>query len=193
MATLNEKQDVFCREYIIDLNASQAAIRAGYSKKTAPQQAARLLKNVNVAARINELKAERAERLKVDADWMLNRLVHEAEADLADLYFETGSMKPVHQWPLIWRQGLVAGLDVQQEHAYCDGEKIPDGVTIKARVSDRVKRLELIGKHIGVQAFNEKVEHNIKAEVQATSITADMSDEESMSIYQDMIRAGKGE
>ena len=56
-------------------------------------------------------------------------------------------------WPLIWRQGLVAGLDV---------ETIGEGAgrITKIKLSDRVKRLELIGKHIDVQAFKEKIEHS---------------------------------
>jgi phage terminase small subunit len=70
-----------------------------------------------------------------------------------DLYTEDGRIKPVKDWPLIWRQGLVAGLEV---------ETIGEGAghLTKIKLSDRIKRLELIGKHIDVQAFKEKVEHS---------------------------------
>lgn len=156
---LTNKQQRFIEEYLIDLNATQAAIRAGYSEKTAKEQGHRLLTNVHIAKAIAKGKAERSEKTKIDSNWLLERLVAEATADIADIYEESGSLKPIHDWPMIWRTGLVSGLDVHQEYKYVDGKKIPDGVTTKIKISDRIKRLELIGKHIGVQAFNEKHEH----------------------------------
>lgn len=74
MAKLNAKQEMFCKEYLIDLNATQAAIRAGYSERTASATASRLLKNVNVLARVKELKDKRADELELDAYWVLKRL-----------------------------------------------------------------------------------------------------------------------
>lgn len=58
MAKLTDKQELFAREYLKDLNATQAAIRAGYSEKTAQEQASRLLSNVMVQSRISEMKYE---------------------------------------------------------------------------------------------------------------------------------------
>ena len=157
MAGLNARQNLFCIEYIKDLNATQAAIRAGYSEKTARSQGQRLLTNVDVQKATSEAVKNRTERTKIDADWVLTRLAAEANADIADIYSEDGGLKPVHQWPKIWRQGLVSGIDSHQEFDYVDGEKIPAGVVQKIRISDRVKRLELIGKHVDVQAFADKV------------------------------------
>lgn len=74
MAKLNAKQELFCQEYIIDLNATQAAVRAGYSEKTASATASRLLANVKVSSRIKELKDKRADKLELDAYWVLKRL-----------------------------------------------------------------------------------------------------------------------
>jgi len=158
---LNDKQKRFAEEYLLDLNATQSAIRAGYSEKTAYSQAFDLLKKPEIQEQIQTLKKERSERTKIDADWLLNRLADEAEADVADLYNESGGLRPVTEWPDIWRKGLVAGIDTHQEYTYEDGKKVPDGVTMKVRLSDRIKRLELIGKHVDVQAFKEKVDHNI--------------------------------
>ncbi len=56
------------------------------------------------------------------ADWVLTRLTAEAEADLTDLYAVDGELKPVRDWPLIWRQGLVSGLDVDEQ--FKDGRKL---------------------------------------------------------------------
>lgn len=158
MAGLTAKQAAFVREYLLDLNATQAAIRAGYSAKTAEQQGPRLLGNVGVAAEIMKAQAYRAERTQVDADWVLRRLADEADADLADLYDEHGGLKPVHDWPPIWRKGLVAGIDAEEIRH--DGAVV--GMIRKVKLSDRVKRLELIGKHVNVTAFRESV-HNTGA------------------------------
>jgi phage terminase small subunit len=75
MQKLSAKQEQFCREYLVDLNATQAAIRAGYSAKTAQEQASRLLSNVMVAARIAELKRERADKVAVTAADVLKGVI----------------------------------------------------------------------------------------------------------------------
>ncbi len=153
---LTAKEAAFVREYLIDLNQTQAAIRAGYAAKSANVQAVEIMARPLVRAAIAEAMAARSERTQVNADWLLNRLAVEAEADLADIYTEDGAVKPVHQWPKIWRQGLVAGIKHQELR---DGEGNATGeFIVEVKVSDRVKRLELIGKHVGVQAFLEKVE-----------------------------------
>tara|TARA_Y100000114_G_scaffold153717_1_gene174229 strand:+ start:4831 stop:5325 length:495 start_codon:yes stop_codon:yes gene_type:complete len=148
---MTPKQQRFVDEYLIDLNATQAAIRAGYSAKTANEQGARLLANVSVRNAVSEAKAKRSKETGIDAAWVLSRLAAEAFADLADLYDEQGRVKPVKDWPLVWRQGLVAGIEV---------ETIGEGAghVTKLKISERIKRVELIGKHVDVQAFKEKLE-----------------------------------
>ena len=81
----------------------------------------------------------------------------EADADIADLYDEDGAIKPIKEWPKIWRQGLIAGFDV--EEIRMDG--VAMGIVKKIKVSDRIRRLELIGKHVKVNAFAE----NVKVEI----------------------------
>jgi len=76
---LNPKQEQFCLEYLIDLNGKQAAIRAGYSPKTAESQASTLLRNPKVASRVQELKAQRVERTEISADFVLMGLKTVAE------------------------------------------------------------------------------------------------------------------
>ncbi|MAK86562.1 MAG: terminase [Pseudomonas sp.] len=155
---LTPKQEAFCREYLIDLNATQAAIRAGYSAKGATVRGAQLLANRKVSEFIAAASAARAKRTEIDADWVLRRLADEATADLADIIDEAGAIKPVSDWPLIWRQGLVAGIDVHEDMV----EGVKAGQTVKIKLSDRIKRIELIGKHVNVQAFREQV-HNTGA------------------------------
>ena len=151
---MTPKQQRFVEEYLKDLNGTQAAIRAGYSKRTANEQAARLLAKDSVQAAVTEALEARSERTKIDADWVLTRLASEATADLGDLYAEDGGLKPIADWPLIWRQGLVSGLDVDE--TFEDGQK--RGQVTKVKLSDRIKRLELIGKHVDVQAFADRKE-----------------------------------
>lgn len=150
---MTPKQQRFVEEYLIDLNATQAAIRAGYAESGARTEGARLLANADITDAIATLKAERSEKVGIDAAWLLKRLADEAVADVNDLYTENGRIKPVKDWPMIWRQGLVAGLEV---------ETIGEGAghLTKVKLSDRIKRLELIGKHIDVQAFKDKIEHS---------------------------------
>ncbi|MCW7544889.1 terminase small subunit [Aurantimonas litoralis] len=167
---LGEKRGRFVEEYLHDLNATQAAIRAGYSQKTAYSQGQRLLKDVEVSAAIAGAKTARSARTRVDADWLLRRLADEAEADVADLYDENGSLRSVQDWPPIWRKGLVAGLDVEEVKE----EGVTVGVIRKLKLSDRVKRLELIGKHVEVQAFKDQVETSGNVTVNIAGPDADL-------------------
>lgn len=154
---MTPKQQRFVDEYLIDLNATQAAIRAGYSAKDADVQGPRLLGNVGIAAAVAKAKAERAEHTGIDAKWVLKRLAAEAEADMADLYDENHNLLPVRDWPLIWRQGLVAGVETVREKGADDEMSSVD----KIKISDRIKRIELIGKHVDVSAFAERVMHDL--------------------------------
>lgn len=160
---MTPRQEAFVREYLIDLNGTQAAIRAGYSERTANEQAARLLTNVSVRSAIDEALAARAQRVQIDADWVLKRLHSEATADLADLYTEGGDLKPVHEWPEVWRTGLVAGVETVRERDGADEDGRPQYATVrKVKLLDRTRLVELIGKHVGVGAFRDRVEHTGK-------------------------------
>lgn len=125
MANLTDQQELFCKEYIIDLNATQAAKRAGYSEKTAQEQGSRLLSNVMVQERITELKSDREKRLQIDADWVLKQAVK------------------VHERCM------------QAEPVIIGGE--PTG-EYKFDSAGANKSLELVGKHVNVQAWKEKLE-----------------------------------
>ncbi|MCB1704619.1 MAG: terminase small subunit [Halioglobus sp.] len=154
---LTAKQVRFVQEYLIDLNATQAAIRAGYSSKTAAAIGSENLRKPDIAACISGKIAARSERLRIDADYVLNRLVAEVEADMVDLYDDNNRLRPVHQWPPVWRQGLVSSLDVQEIFAGRGDERQHVGCTTKIRFSERAQRLISIGKHVNVQAFKENI------------------------------------
>lgn len=156
---ITAKQQRFVDEYLVDLNATQAAVRAGYSNRTAKQQGQRLLTNADLQASVASASASRSERTKVTADTVLLRLAEALEADLADLYDDEQNLKPVKEWPPIWRKGLVAGLEVEElfEGRREDREHI--GRVRKVKLADRTRIIELIGKHVDVGAFRERIEH----------------------------------
>jgi len=76
---LTAKQELFVQEYLVDLNATQAAIRAGYSEKTADVQGPRLLGNVRVKERLDAAVAERTERVQITQDEVLTGMRTEAK------------------------------------------------------------------------------------------------------------------
>ena len=80
--SLTPKQARFVEEYLLDLNATQAAIRAGYSAKTAEVQGSRLLGNAKIAAAVKKAQEARSERTRIDQDWVIERLVGVYEASM---------------------------------------------------------------------------------------------------------------
>lgn len=94
---LTDKQEMFCREYLIDLNATQAAIRAGYSAKTANRTASENLSKPDIQSRIAELKAQRNDLVGINATYVLNRLVDTDQMDVHSILTSTGELKPVSQ------------------------------------------------------------------------------------------------
>ncbi|EIW8636490.1 terminase small subunit [Klebsiella pneumoniae] len=157
---LTDKQEMFCCEYLIDLNATQAAIRAGYSAKTANRTASENLSKPDIQSRIAELKEQRNDLVGINATYVLNRLVEIDQMDVLDILTSTGELKPVTQWPKVWRTTL-SGLDVIEMAA----EGNTTALLKKIKWPDKVKNLELIGKHIDVQAFREQVktEHVVES------------------------------
>lgn len=150
MGGLTEKQQRFVEEYLIDFNATQAAIRAGYSQKTAGAVGHENLRKPEIVSALNKAKQARCERTKIDADYVLKRLVEIDQMDIADILAADGSLLPVTAWPKVWRTTL-SGMDVQTL-----GSKADLNILKKVKWPDKVKNLELLGKHVTVQAFNEK-------------------------------------
>ena len=155
---MTPKQEAFVQEYLKDLNSSAAAKRAGY-RGDANTIGPRLLANVGIAAAIAAAKAERSERTKIDADWVLRTLEAEKKADLADLYDDANNLLPVKKWPMVFRTGLVVGIETVQERSGVDESGAPKFVAVrKVKLQDRTRTTELIGKHVEVAAFKERLE-----------------------------------
>lgn len=128
-STLTPKQAKFCEQFIVDLNATQAAIRAGYSSKSARFQASALLTNPNISSRIEELRKSQSKRTELTADYVLSGLQEVAERCL--------QRKPVMEWDYE-NKCLVQKTDE-------NGEGIWEFDSSGAN-----RAFELLGKHVGV-------------------------------------------
>ena len=157
MATLKGKQARFVEEYLKDLNATQAAIRAEYSVKTAYSQGQRLLKKVEVQKAIEEATKARSERTKIDSDYVLHRLAEIDRMDVLDILHDDGSLRAVRDWPPIWRQ-YIGGMDVLTSITRVNDETEIENILKKIKWPDKLKNLDLIGKHVNVQAWRERQE-----------------------------------
>ncbi len=141
---LNAKQLRFVDEYLIDLNGKQAAIRAGYSAKTAEVQASRLLSLAKVSMAVEVKRKELAHDLGITRERVLKEIAAIAFADVRKLYRADGSMLKPHEWPDDVAAS-VAGLDTNELRA--DGAAI--GFTQKVKGWDKSKALENLLKHLG--------------------------------------------
>lgn len=159
---LTEQMVRYCEERLKNPDDQTAcAIAAGYSAATAAQAASRLEADPRVQERIAHLRQARSRRTKIDADYVLKRLVEIDQMDVLDILTDEGGLKPISQWPKVWRTSLSA-LDINRiRMAGKDGEDDIESVLQKVKWPDKVKNLELMGKHVTVSAFKEVQELNI--------------------------------
>lgn len=145
---LTPKQKRFVQEYLIDLNATQAAIRAGYSPRTANEQGARLLAKASVQSALQEAMKRREKRTEVTADRVVQELAKIAFADLKD-FVEFGP-----DGVRIKNSKEVDGTVL----AEVSETTFKDSTTRTVKLHPKIKALELLGKHLGM--FIEKHEHS---------------------------------
>ena len=150
---LTPKQEMFCREYLIDLNATQAAIRAGYSENTANRIATENMSKPVIKNYIEHLKVKRQETLDVDATYVLKRLIDIDQMDARDILNDDGSVKPIFDWPDVWRQSI-SGVDLME---ISNSENVAATLK-KIKWPDKIKNLELLGRHVAVAAFKDRLE-----------------------------------
>lgn len=161
---LTAQQEAYCQEYIKSPeNQTQAAINAGYSPTTAAKFASQNMRDERIQKRIAELMEERNKRLRVSADYVLLRLVEIDQMDVLDILNDDGGLKPISQWPKIWRTTL-SGLDISTTITNFD-ETTLENMLKKIKWPDKVKNLELIGKHVDVMAFKERLDVNVNVTI----------------------------
>ncbi|MDR9913255.1 terminase small subunit [Enterobacter cloacae] len=154
---LTAMQEAYCQSYIkTPENQSQAAIDAGFSPNTAAVKASVMMRDERIQKRIAELMEERNKRNRVSADYVLMRLVEIDQMDVLDILNDDGSLKPIREWPKIWRTTL-SGFDLSSTIMNMNEDSI-ETILKKIKWPDKVKNLELIGKHVDVNAFKERLE-----------------------------------
>ena len=152
---LTPKQARFVAEYLVDLNGTQAAIRAGYAPKTANRTASDLLSKSDISALISERKAKQLEKADLTATRVLEEIRRLSFADLRTLFDEQGNLRPIHELTAE-QAACIASLEVVKRNLTA-GDGHTDTV-IKLKVWDKTRSLEMLAKHFGLLV--EKVEHS---------------------------------
>lgn len=152
MAKLTPKQKAFCDEYLIDLNATQAAIRAGYSTKTAKDIGSENLAKPNIRAYIDKAIAERSKRTGINQDRIIRELARIALVNANNVVDMNSAT--VREGASEDDTAAIASVKVKTT-PFEDGE----GVEREIKFADKLKALELLGKHLGM--FKDKVELSV--------------------------------
>lgn len=146
---LTPKETKFVKEYLIDLNATAAAIRAGYSEKTASQIGYQKLQKNSVQEAITVAQKELSVKSGITPEKVIEGFRQIAEADIADCYDENGNLKNIHDIPKATRMAL-AGLDVFEEFEGRGENREQIGFTKKIKLWDKLKALDSLAKHFGL-------------------------------------------
>jgi phage terminase small subunit len=144
---MTPKQERFVEEYLVDLNATQAAIRAGYSARTAREIGRENLDKPDIQAALQTAFAARSKRVEIDQDWVIRRLARIADLDLRKLFAGDGTPRPIHELPEDVA-GAIASVDVIKRK--------DDAEEYSVRLPDRIRALDLLGRHLGM--FRDRVE-----------------------------------
>ncbi len=169
---LTDKQKRFCDEYFLSLNATQAAIFAGYSAKTAFVIANETLRKPYIQDYLASKKKKVADKYEITQDKVLKEYSRIAFTDMRSFYETDGTLKPIHELDDD-AAAAMAGLDIEEvKYAGLDGKEIIKIQVKKIKRWDKVKALDSICKVLGFQAPT-KIEANITGNVNLIFQAAD--------------------
>ena len=147
---LNLKQQRFWEEYLIDLNATQAAIRAGYSENCAGAVGWEVLKKPEVQKRVMELKAVRSKRTEITADQVIEELSHAAFANILDYLEVQDDGLAVIDLTKVTREQAAAIQELNIDGvAGIDGDKLT-AKKLRFKLRDKNQALTKLGEHLGM-------------------------------------------
>ena len=161
MAKLSPKQQRFVDEYLVDLNGTQAAIRAGYSEKTAKSIANENLTKPDIQSAISEAQQKRAKRTEITQDMVIREIAKLAFSQYSNYIRVNRDGHPVIDLSDCTPDELDALTETSTETAVeKDGEDFVTVRKVKIKVADKGKYLEMLGKHLGM--FKDQVELSTK-------------------------------
>lgn len=152
MAKLTDKQEAFVKEYLIDLNATQAAIRAGYSKDTAKEIGCQNLTKLNVQEALQTAMQERSDRTEITQDMVISELAKIAFLDIRQAFDDSGELLNIPDMPEEVARA-VGGMDLSKIGKGQDSD--PEFIK-KVKLIDKKGALELLGRHL--KMFTDKTE-----------------------------------
>lgn len=157
---MTEKHRRFVAEYLVDLNATQAAIRAGYSPKTAEQQGSRLLRNAQVERAVAEGQAKRLAKLEITQERVLKEIASLAFSDIRQWFDENGRLRPIHELPDL-AAAAIGSIEVEREKTTrktTDDEEVTvEECVVKLKAWSKPQALEMLAKHFGL--VKDQMEH----------------------------------
>lgn len=164
---MTDKMVRFCQEYVIDLNATQAAIRSGYSESTARQIGGENLTKPAIKKYVQNLMDVRARRLQITADEVLVRLDKMSRASVKDLF--DGADKPlrVSEWDDDFAQAVNGIKFTKQRSPDSEAENPIYDDVVDVKLVDKKGVTELLGKHL--KLFTDKVEHSGEIDGEVTN------------------------
>jgi len=160
---LNQRQQMFCINYIRDFNGARSARDAGYVPENASQAASQLLRNPTVREYIAVLTEEKVKATKIDAFTVLREVYTQQQAKIEEILNEDGQVLPMHEWPDHW-QKMVSSVEVLEQKAMVLNPETQEfteetvSTVRKFKTTEKGKLLELLGKHVDVKAFIERIE-----------------------------------
>lgn len=167
---MTPRQERFVEEYVQDLNATQAAIRAGFSRKTAATAGSRLMRNVQIQAAVDKALAARATKSEITAERVLREVASLAFSDVGQIIDHSGpepKLRPANEIPEAARRAI-SSVKIRREKT---GKDQPDAEIVEFRLWNKNDALEKLAKHLGL--LKERVEHTGKdgkpIQVQAVS------------------------
>jgi len=158
------RQELFAREYVIDLNGARAAIAAGYSPNGADVKASQLLGTDKVRARVDELLSKRATKLEIKAEKVLEEIQRLAFSNMQDYTRVDGDGRALLDLTAITRDQFAAVQEIREDTTGGSGDgerKVVVRTTLK--LADKVKALDQLMRHLG--QYNDKLDVNVKGEL----------------------------
>ncbi|MBA3012344.1 MAG: terminase small subunit [Proteobacteria bacterium] len=147
---LTPKQIIFANEYLVDFNAAQAYIRAGYSKNGARVSACKLLTNPNIQAFLQKQVTARSDRLEITADMVLQERARLAFFNVKDLYNLDGTLKNINELD-VDLAAAIHGIKIGAKLAKkADGSEVMENYIKDVKMMDKDKSLTALEKHLGI-------------------------------------------